>query len=83
MIFVESSGDLKKAIDILNTGECVLQVVDDKDIHPANNRPVLVIAHHIQTHQTVVISVSHPDCVNVGLSILNIIQRSIFLNFNM
>jgi hypothetical protein len=76
MIFVESSGDLKKAIDILNTGECVLQVVDDKDIHPANNRPVLVIAHHIQTHQTFVISVSHPDCVNVGLSILNIIQNT-------
>lgn len=76
MIFVESSDDLKKAVSALSSGECFLQVLDNKGIHPCNDTPILVILHHIQSSQTFAISITHPDSINVNLSVLSLIANT-------
>jgi hypothetical protein len=74
MIFLESTDSVKYAINTLQAGSCFIQFIDNDTIHSANDSPVVLIIHHIETKQTFVISFNHPDCVNIDCSILKLIQ---------
>lgn len=76
MLFVETSDDVKKLIKVMETGSCFMQLYWRSKKHPVKNNPLLIAIKHIETNQTYVISFSHPDCLTINISVLNLIANT-------
>ena len=75
LFFIENAEEMNSAYEELSTGTSFVHVFYDERIHPTKATPCAIFIRHVESGNTFVLGITHPDAVPIDVGILKFLSQ--------